>query len=396
MLAFARLNIRLVVALVVVALIVIGVILGTVAAIILGSSAEDTSPLAQPCGVTALPASAASGNIQQQQIQNAKTIDQTAKGLGLPGQATRIAIIAAIGESSLINITYGDNATNPDGTVADSLGLFQQQPSQGWGTNAQVLDPAYATTSFLIGKKHDRAGGLVAIAGWEGMQPTIAIHKVQINADPNHYARYYAQADQIIAAAGIDVNRGVTSGAIASPAGAACTIGGDAQTTAKQLVAYVSAGKLSQDANDEGDILSQIRNIADGKSVPNCGVDPRILTVIEIAIQKFGSVTISSLNRRCTGVIAGAGTNSAHYVNGGGHAVDIINLGGVRTDGSDANDIALLQALDPVMSAGSAVGQVQCRPHVDLPHLTQFPDTCSHQHIQVDPWSTTPMNLAGA
>lgn len=64
------------------------------------------------------------------------------------------------------------------------------------------MDPVYAATSFFIGTGHDRNGGLVKVAGWENMEPTVAIHKVQRNADPQHYTRFYALADQVIAQLG--------------------------------------------------------------------------------------------------------------------------------------------------------------------------------------------------
>lgn len=193
---------RLIIAAVAILLVVIVVVVVSVAFIIVGTStarADECTPI-NP-GVTA------PGPEHEEQIANAKTIDATAAKLGLSGQASRIAIIAALGESSLINIDYDDDATNPDGSTADGGGLFQQQPSQGWGTWEQIMDPEYATTSFLIGAKHDRKGGLVPVEGWESLEPTVAIHRVQINADEQHYARYYTQADEIIAAAGIDVSR---------------------------------------------------------------------------------------------------------------------------------------------------------------------------------------------
>lgn len=164
----------------------------------------------------------ADGEGADEQVKNAQLIDKAAASLGLSGQASRIAIITAMGESSLINIDYDDNARNPDGSIANGGGLFQQQPSQGWGTWEQVMDPTYAATSFLTGPGHDRKRGLVSIAGWETMEPTLAIHKVQINSDPNHYARFYAEADAIIARAGIDVNRaGDGSASEAATAGCA-------------------------------------------------------------------------------------------------------------------------------------------------------------------------------
>jgi murein DD-endopeptidase MepM/ murein hydrolase activator NlpD len=183
-----------------------------------------------------------------EQVENARIIDRTAAKLGLSGAASRIAIIAAIGESSLVNLGYGDEGqgvTNPDGSSTDSKGLFQQQPSQGWGTIAQVMDPEYATTSFLIGKKHDRTGGLVAVPNWDSIEATVAIHKVQINADPNHYARYYSQADQIIKSAGIDVSRPGNDSAASTPVAGAtggtdtaagCSTGGGESGSAGKAV----------------------------------------------------------------------------------------------------------------------------------------------------------------
>lgn len=198
---------RLIIAALAILLVAIVVVIVSVAFIMVGTStarADECTPIN--------PGVPAPGPEHEEQIANAKTIDATAAKLGLSGQASRIAIIAALGESSLINIDYDDDATNPDGSTADGGGLFQQQPSQGWGTWEQIMDPEYATTSFLTGAKHDRSGGLVAVEGWESLEPTVAIHRVQINADEQHYARYYTQADEIIAAAGIDVSRPASGG----------------------------------------------------------------------------------------------------------------------------------------------------------------------------------------
>ncbi len=146
-----------------------------------------------------------------EQLDNARTIDKTAADLGLSGKASEIAITAAFGESTLFNLNYGDEGAgvkNPDGSATTSKGLFQQQTSMGWGTVEQVTNPVYATTSFLTGKKHNGiGGGLVSIAGWENMDRTSAIHAVQGNADPMHYARYYTNADEVMDIIGVDRNR---------------------------------------------------------------------------------------------------------------------------------------------------------------------------------------------
>lgn len=163
-----------------------------------------------PDGITSQPKLGA-GGYAEEQLENARIIDQTAADLGLSGQASVVAITAAFGESTLFNLGYGDeihNVRNPDGSLTTSKGLFQQQTSTGWGTVEQVTNPVYATTSFLTGPKHDGvSGGLMSISGWESMERTQAIHRVQSNADPTHYARFYTNADEVIDIIGVDRNR---------------------------------------------------------------------------------------------------------------------------------------------------------------------------------------------
>ena len=148
--------------------------------------------------------------LRQQQISNAKIIDQTAADLGLPGTASKIAIIAAMGESTLINLDYGDEGQgvlNPDGSPTTSKGLFQQQ-TPSWGTVEQVMNPQYAATSFFLGANHKgTTQGLVTVPNWETGEITLTIHKVQSNANPNHYAASYASAATVIEEAGISVDR---------------------------------------------------------------------------------------------------------------------------------------------------------------------------------------------
>ena len=74
-----------------------------------------------------------------EQVANAATIAQVGRDRGLPERAVVIALATAQQESRLRNLDYGDR---------DSLGLFQQRPSAGWGTEAQVQDPVYAANKF--------------------------------------------------------------------------------------------------------------------------------------------------------------------------------------------------------------------------------------------------------
>jgi hypothetical protein len=87
-------------------------------------------------------------------------------------------------ESSLRNIKWGDR---------DSVGLFQQRPSTGWGTVEQIMDPYHATRLFFDGNP-GYTRGLRDIAGWQSMALTVAAQKVQISAYPNAYAKWEKSA----------------------------------------------------------------------------------------------------------------------------------------------------------------------------------------------------------
>ena len=109
--------------------------------------------------------------LSPQQSDNAALIAAVALRRGLPARAATIALATALQESGLINLDHGDR---------DSLGLFQQRPSQGWGTAAQVMDPVYATGTF-----YDR---LVKVPGYQDLAITAAAQAVQHSALPDAYA----------------------------------------------------------------------------------------------------------------------------------------------------------------------------------------------------------------
>jgi peptidoglycan DL-endopeptidase CwlO len=115
------------------------------------------------------------------QRQNAATIIGVARGMGAPPRAWLIALATAMQESTLNSINYGDR---------DSLGLFQQRPSQGWGTPAQVTDPVYATTIFI-----ER---LLEVPGWDSLPVTVAAQTVQRSAFPDAYAKWEGLATELV------------------------------------------------------------------------------------------------------------------------------------------------------------------------------------------------------
>ncbi len=105
------------------------------------------------------------------QAGNAALISAIAVQREMPARAATIAIATAIQESKLRNIDYGDR---------DSVGLFQQRPSQGWGTVEQILDPVYSANAFY--------DALANIDGYESMEITEAAQRVQRSGFPEAYA----------------------------------------------------------------------------------------------------------------------------------------------------------------------------------------------------------------
>ncbi|XVV10904.1 hypothetical protein ACQP2X_39610 [Actinoplanes sp. CA-131856] len=118
-----------------------------------------------------------------EQVANAAIIVAVGQHMQIPARGQVIAVATAMQESSLINLPGGDR---------DSVGLFQQRPSQGWGSPAQLQDPHYAATSFYT--------KLLAVAGWQTMTVAQAAQTVQISAYPQAYAKWEPDAVQLVSA----------------------------------------------------------------------------------------------------------------------------------------------------------------------------------------------------
>ncbi|MGW6454375.1 C40 family peptidase [Streptomyces sp. NPDC055078] len=108
-----------------------------------------------------------------EQIPHAKTIVATGISLDVPERGQVAALATALQESRLRNLDYGDR---------DSLGLFQQRPSMGWGTPDQIRDPVYSSTKFYE--------GLLDTPGWQQMTITQAAQAVQKSGYPDAYAQW--------------------------------------------------------------------------------------------------------------------------------------------------------------------------------------------------------------
>jgi hypothetical protein len=136
---------------------------------------EAPPPVASSCTV---PGSNLS--LTTEQGANAATIAAVARSRGLPVRATVIALATAQQESRLRNLDHGDR---------DSRGLFQQRPSQGWGTAVQVQDPVYAAGRFF--------DHLVEVPGWDTGDLTTVADAVQHSAFPLAYRQWTGMAQSL-------------------------------------------------------------------------------------------------------------------------------------------------------------------------------------------------------
>jgi cell wall-associated NlpC family hydrolase len=148
-----------------------------------GSNADD-SPLCAT-GAAGVGTDLGDGEkLDSRQIANARIIYSTGVSMNIPPYGETIAIATAIQESRLINLTTA--------TDHDSLGLFQQRPSQGWGTPAQITNPVYASTKFYQ--------ALARVPGWQALPLAAAAQAVQESGYPSAYARWQAAAEKLVAA----------------------------------------------------------------------------------------------------------------------------------------------------------------------------------------------------
>ncbi len=183
------------------------------------SPSPSTSPTASPTAAptsTAAPTAMASASpkpkttpttpsppkpvagLTQAQMDNAKVIVDVGLDLKLPRQGLVIAVATAMQESTLLNYASGvlpESQNYPHQAIGwdhDSVGLFQQRPSSGWGTVRDLMRPAYAARAFY--------DALVEVPGWQQMSLTMAAQAVQISAYPYAYAQHEERAATVVEA----------------------------------------------------------------------------------------------------------------------------------------------------------------------------------------------------
>ena len=218
----------------------IGIVLVLVLALIgyrvYGSFQHTTIPVAAPPGCQAGTGATAIA-MDSDQAAIAATIAGVAARHKLPQQAVTIALATAIQESQLHNLDYGDR---------DSVGVFQQRPSQGWGTKAELENPVYATTKFFA--------ALVKVPNYATMPVDQAAQDVQHSGDGSAYEQWVSVATQLA---------GYFTGA--SPHGVSCWYAPPARPS------LASVGRsLTETFGPQGDkgILVAVTTVRSAKKAP--------------------------------------------------------------------------------------------------------------------------------
>jgi hypothetical protein len=160
-----------------------------------GTKAPSKTATPTPTSTPAGPPAPVAG-LNEVQMRNAGIIVHEGEKRGLSRQAQLVAVATALQESNLYNLA---SAVLPESMVYphegvgadfDSVGLFQQRPSMGWGAIAQLMDPAFAAGMFYT--------GLMQVPGWDAMPVSVAAQSVQKSAFPDAYAKHQDRAYQIV------------------------------------------------------------------------------------------------------------------------------------------------------------------------------------------------------
>lgn len=176
--------------------------------------------------------------LRPEQAEHATTITLVGIQRGLPARAVSIALATAYQESKLRNLDYGDR---------DSVGLFQQRPSQGWGSVAEIMDPIYAANQFFA--------GLEKVDGYQNMRITEAAQAVQRSAFPEAYEDHAEDARALASAlTGYSAERlACTSGGTAPGPADTDVLLGEVERAYGAPVGKIAAGMLTVefDPSDE-------------------------------------------------------------------------------------------------------------------------------------------------
>ena len=197
---------RIIVTLVAVLAMVSGLVWG--GALIWSSATKQPLPMDDQCRAES---GSSTVTLTLEQARNATIIASVAFQRGLPARAVTVALATAYQESGIRNLDYGH---------ADSIGLFQQRPSKGWGSIEEIMDPYYSA-----GKFYDT---LVRVRDWRTRDVNDVAQAVQRSAHPEAYRKHVSKAR---------VLSSVFSGA--TPRGFSCKVGSPGKADAKAMNALI-------------------------------------------------------------------------------------------------------------------------------------------------------------
>jgi murein DD-endopeptidase MepM/ murein hydrolase activator NlpD len=237
------------------------------------------------------------GGLNEEQVRNAAIIIQVGQELKIPPRGWIIGIATALQESRLTNLP--DLGQHND---HDSIGLFQQRPSQGWGTLAQLADPAYQTRKFFQ--------KMALISNWQLLPLTVVAQGVQISAYPNAYAKHEPLASQTV-----DALTGGASRALGSEVVLKCAAAGE--ITASGWTIPV-----------KGPITSGFRTAS---RPSHNGVDIGVPKGTAVHAAAAGIVMVAVCNAHVGLVNYGCDRDGGVWVQGCGWYVDILHAGNVIT-----------------------------------------------------------------
>lgn len=264
------------------------------------------------------------------QVANAQVIVRTGQQMGVPPRGWVIAVATAMQEDDLNNSKVANDH--------DSLGLFQQRPSQGWGTPAQVTDPAYSSRKFY---EH-----LLAVPGWLGMSLTAAAQAVQRSAFPSAYAKHEQAASAL-------VNQ-VTGGAAA---GSATEVGACAK------VGEVTASGWTQPV--PGGVISGFRTPA---RPTHYGVDLEAAKHTPIHAASAGTVIVAMCDPATARTVGTCDRDGSSSALGCGWYVDIRHAAGIITRYCHQMVAPLVHVGDQV-TAGQQIGWSGSSGNSSGPHV---------------------------
>ena len=263
-----------------------------------------------------------------EQISNVATILTVGDTKGVPPWGWVVAVATALQESGLRNLPGGDR---------DSIGLFQQRPSQGWGTPQQLADPAYQASAFF-----DK---LLRVDGWPQMPLTEAAQNVQASAYPDAYAKHTAAAVRLVNQVGAALALATVG---IGPCGGISAQG----WTQPVHAAIVSGFRTAERPGHDGVDLGAARH-----------------TVIVAAAS--GTV----IRVRCNAIDTRDGSDwgcdrdgDPRLTKGCGWYVDILHSGRVITRYCHLGSQPLVKVGDPV-TVGQPLGEVGSTGHSSGPHL---------------------------